>query len=213
MAPQWADPHHDGSATYVSDLAPDLGDTVTVFLRVPKASPVQGALLRVWIDGEQSLIEVQFDRQDERDTWPRADFVAENPVVNYRWLLGGGPAGYQWLNGEGLHNHDVTDAADFRITTHPAPPEWAADAVVYQIFPARFAKSQDHQRRPGRFRRPGTIRSSGGDPRPLCSTTAATSTGSPRILTTSPHSVPTRVLDPDLPAHGPAFGMWRCTRP
>ena len=141
--PEWAQPHHDGSATYVSDLAPELGDTVTVFLRVPRASGVRQALLRVYLDGEQALTATRVDRQDEHETWLRADIPVENPVVNYRWLLDGVPDGYQWLTGTGLHAHDVTDASDFRITTHPAPPEWAGDAVLYQVFPDRFAKSTD----------------------------------------------------------------------
>jgi len=139
----WSSPHHDGSATYVSDLAPDVGDTVTVFLRVPRTSGVTQALLRVYVDGEQDLIATTVDREDERDRWLRADLSVQNPVVNYRWLLDGISGGYQWLNGAGLHHHDVTDAADFRITAHPPPPSWALDAVVYQIFPDRFAKSVD----------------------------------------------------------------------
>ena len=139
----WAVPHHDGSATYVSDLAPDLGDTVAVFVRVPKASGVTQALLRTYVDGEQELSETTVDRETDDELWLRGDVRVENPVVNYRWLLDGVPAGYQWLNGEGVHAHDVTDAADFRITTHPAPPGWASDAVLYQVFPDRFAKSVD----------------------------------------------------------------------
>ena len=134
-------PHHDGSATYVSDPTPDEGDTVSVFLRVPKASGVTRALLRTYIDGEQALTETRVDRESDDEVWLRGDFSVENPVVNYRWLLDGVPDGYQWLNGEGTHDHDVTDAADFRISTHPAPPSWAADAVLYQIFPDRFARS------------------------------------------------------------------------
>ena len=141
--PGWAQAHHDGSATYVSDLTPDVGDTVTVFLRVPRASGVRQALLRVYLDGEQALTATRVDRQDEHETWLRADIPVENPVVNYRWLLDGVPNGYQWLTGTGLHAHDVTDASDFRITTHPEPPAWAGDAVLYQVFPDRFAKSQD----------------------------------------------------------------------
>lgn len=136
-------PHHDGSATYVSDLTPDVGDTVSVFLRVPKASGVKQAMLRTFIDGEQALTETTVDRETEHEVWLRGQFRVENPVVGYRWLLDGVPNGYQWLNGEGTHAHDVTDAADFRITTHPAPPAWASDAVLYQIFPDRFAKSVD----------------------------------------------------------------------
>ncbi len=134
-------PHHDGSATYVSDLTPDVGDTVSVFLRVPRASGVTRALLRAYVDGEQALTEATVDRESEHEVWLRGDIPVENPVVNYRWLLDGVPDGYQWLNGEGVHPHDVTDAADFRLTTYPPPPSWAADAVLYQVFPDRFAKS------------------------------------------------------------------------
>lgn len=134
-------PHHDGSAMYVSNLAPNIDDTVSLFLRVPKASAVTQAMLRTYIDGEQALTETTIDRETEHDVWLRGQLRVENPVVNYRWLLDGVPGGYQWLNGEGLHARDVTDAADFRITTYPAPPAWAADAVLYQIFPDRFAKS------------------------------------------------------------------------
>ena len=141
--PRWSTPHHDGSATYVGNLAPDLGDTVAVFLRVPRASGVRRALLRVYVDGEQALRETVVDRETADEFWLRGEVTVLNPVVNYRWLLDGVPGGYQWLNGEGLHAHDVTDAADFRLTAHAAPPEWAQDAVLYQVFPDRFAKSVD----------------------------------------------------------------------
>jgi alpha-glucosidase len=65
-----------------------------------------------------------------------------NPVVSYRWLLDGGPYGYQWLNGAGIHSHDVADAADFRLSAYDPPPPWAT-GTMYQIFPDRFAKSVD----------------------------------------------------------------------
>jgi len=99
-------------------VAPEVGDLVSVFVRVPKASGVRRALLRTLVDREQSLTETVVDRVTEHDVWLRG-------------------------HGEGVHGHDVTDAADFRITTHPAPPAWAADAVLYQVFPDRFAKSVD----------------------------------------------------------------------
>ncbi len=134
-------PHHDGSATYVSDLSPEVGDTVAVFLRVPRTSGVTRALLRTYVDGEQALTGTTVDRETEHEVWLRGDIHVENPVVNYRWLLDGIPEGYQWLNGEGAHPYDVTDASDFRITTYPPPPAWAADAVLYQVFPDRFAKT------------------------------------------------------------------------
>jgi alpha-glucosidase len=42
----------------------------------------------------------------------------------------------------------VTDAADFRVVAHPAVPDWVADAVVYQVFPDRFARSAAADGRP-----------------------------------------------------------------
>ncbi|MCB0257925.1 MAG: glycoside hydrolase family 13 protein, partial [Anaerolineae bacterium] len=138
----WSLPHHDGSELYVPDPTPKLGGKVTVFLRVPRTSDVSNAWVRVLCDGEPELTQAVIDRQDVRDTWFRAELRVVNPVVSYRWLLNGGPYDYQWLNGTGLHSHDVADAADFRITTFAKPPHWAT-GTMYQIFPDRFAKSVD----------------------------------------------------------------------
>lgn len=139
----WSEPHHDGSALYVSDPAPNLGDTVPVFLRVPREAGVGEVHLSHVADGERLLVEASVDRADEWHTWFRADLPMRNPSVRYRWLLDGGEHGFQWYNGTGLHAHQVGDAADFTLTTHAPPPDWAADAVLYQVFPDRFAKSAD----------------------------------------------------------------------
>ncbi len=138
----WSLPHHDGSETYVPDPHPTLGGRVDVLLRVPRASDVTGAWVRVINDGEPELVQATVDRQDERDTWLRARLPVVNPVVSYRFLLDGGAHGYQWLNGTGLHSRDVADAADFRLSTYAPPPDWAT-GTMYQIFPDRFAKSVD----------------------------------------------------------------------
>ncbi len=136
----WQLPHHDGSELYVSEPNPRLGDTVAVFLRAPRASGVGAAWVRVINDGEPELVPARVDRRDGRDTWFRADLPVINPVVSYRWLLDGGPYGYQWLNGMGLYDRDVADAGDFRLSTYDPPPPWAT-ATIYQIFPDRFARS------------------------------------------------------------------------
>jgi alpha-glucosidase len=138
----WSRPHHDGSALYVPEPNPQLGSKITIFLRVPRTSDVGNAWVRVIIDGEPELVHATVDRRDRFDTWLCAELPVINPVVSYRWLLDGGPYGYQWLNGSGLHNHDVADASDFRISTYDPPPNWATQ-TMYQIFPDRFAKSMD----------------------------------------------------------------------
>ena len=132
----WSQPHHDGSATYVPDPSPSLGGRVSVFLRVPRTSDVTSAWVRVINDGEPELVHATVDRQDQRDTWLRADLPVINPVVSYRWLLDGGPHGYQWLNGAGLHGRDVADTFDFRLSTYAPPPRWATGTMVNSSSPS-----------------------------------------------------------------------------
>ncbi|MFL7838416.1 MAG: glycoside hydrolase family 13 protein [Candidatus Promineifilaceae bacterium] len=138
----YSQPHHDGSEKYVPEPNPELGDKVAVFLRVPLMSDASRAWVRVLVDGEPELVPATADRQDEFNTWLRAELPVVNPVVSYRWLLDGGQYGYRWLNGAGIHSHDVADAADFRLSTYDPPPRWAT-GTMYQIFPDRFAKSTD----------------------------------------------------------------------
>jgi alpha-glucosidase len=141
-------PHHDGASLHVGNDAPSLGETVAVFLRVPRGDGRTGVWARTTPDAEPHFLEGRVDRETATETWWRFDIGVHNPLTGYRFLLGGGPEGYRWVNGTGVHRHDVTDAADFRLTTSPPPPAWARDAVVYQIFPDRFARSAAADVRP-----------------------------------------------------------------
>ncbi|USQ76883.1 glycoside hydrolase family 13 protein [Ornithinimicrobium cryptoxanthini] len=136
-------PHHDGSPLYVSQAAPSAGDTVSVRVRIPHGSRVGAVHVRTAPDGEQEFVTATRTHRDDVESWWQAELVLHNPVTHYRFLLEGGPDGaqtYRWLNGTGLHPRDVPDAADFRIVTYPGPPTWATGAVVYQVFPDRFAR-------------------------------------------------------------------------
>ncbi|GIH93562.1 glycoside hydrolase family 13 protein [Planobispora siamensis] len=141
-------PHHDGAALYVADEAPALGDTVTVLVRVPRGDGAE----RVWIrsphDGEPVFCAGTVDRVTSAETWWRCGLRVRNPVTGYRFLLDGGPRGYRWLNGAGVHAHDVPDTADFRLSVADPPPDWARDGYVYQIFLDRFARSAAAAERP-----------------------------------------------------------------
>ncbi|MBB2986781.1 glycoside hydrolase family 13 protein [Terracoccus luteus] len=143
-----AQPHHDGSGRYVSDLTPRLGGTVDVLLRVPLECDVETVHVRTSPDGEQQFAAARLVRTTDTDAWWSATLTCHNPVTNYRFLLGGGPTKYAWLNGTGMHVRDVPDASDFRLVAHDSPPPaWARGAVVYQIFPDRFARSRAADRR------------------------------------------------------------------
>jgi alpha-glucosidase len=137
-------PHHDGSPLHVSTTAPALGDTVTVFARVPTSAGVRQVHVRTTPDGEPRFTAAAVDRTANGEVWWRAEVEVRNPVTNYRFLLDGAA----WLTAAGVVAHDVPDATDFRLVAYDPPPEWAADAVVYEIFPDRFARSTAADARP-----------------------------------------------------------------
>ena len=86
-------PHHDGSARHVSDIAPELGDTVTVWLRVPHVAAADRVWVRTTPDAEPRFDAATVDHATEWETWWRADVRVRNPVTNYRFLLHGGQGG------------------------------------------------------------------------------------------------------------------------
>ncbi len=140
-------PSHDGSPRYVPQGTPALGETVPVFVRVPASAGVRGVHVRSTPDAEPRFAEGTVDRHTAEETWWRADVEVRNPVTSYRFLLDT-DAGPRWLTAAGVVSHDVPDATDFRLVAHDPPPSWAADAVVYQIFPDRFGRSAAADGRP-----------------------------------------------------------------
>ncbi|GGB43754.1 alpha-glycosidase [Flexivirga endophytica] len=137
-----ARPHHDGSPLYVENQAPQLGETVTVRVRVPHAANVTELHVRQLWDAEPTFAAATVERHTDIEAWWTADVTCHNPVTPYRFLLQGADGEYLWLNGNGLHRRDVPDHSDFRLVTYPAPPAWAVDSIVYQVFPDRFARSK-----------------------------------------------------------------------
>jgi len=133
-------PHHDGSALY-SPESVSLGETVLLRVRVPKD---WGPASRVWVrsvqDGEPRYdAAIRLGSTDGWDWWQAAMLVA-NPVAKYRFLLEAGDQ-YWNLNAQGLFGRDVSDSADFRLTTFAPAPEWLRKGSMYQVFPDRFARS------------------------------------------------------------------------
>jgi alpha-glucosidase len=134
-------PHHDGSDLYVPERPSELGDEITVLLRVSRKTPVEQVAVRYVRDQDPLVAAAELDRETDSHTWWRATFPVWNPSTPYRWLLGGGSFGYTWLNGSGLQPFDVPDADDFVATPEPGGPDWHERSVVYQVFPDRFASS------------------------------------------------------------------------
>lgn len=133
-------PHHDGSALHVPASA-TLGGTVRLRIRIPQG---WGPASRVWVrsvqDGEPRYdAALKLGLADGWEWW-EAEMLAANPVARYRFLLEAGSR-YWSLNAQGLFSRDVSDYADFRLSSFVPAPDWLHKATMYQIFPDRFARS------------------------------------------------------------------------
>ena len=133
-------PHHDGSDLYVSNSAPQIGDKVTLKIRVPNDYLFEKAMLRIYHDGEPRIFEMKLSKKGEVESWYQVTVEILNLQSSYRFaFIGKGK--YEWLNARGLSDHDVHSNNDFQIVAIPGNPEWIKSSVFYQIFPDRFARS------------------------------------------------------------------------
>ena len=133
-------PHHDGSGLHAPRQVA-LGDEALLRVRVPAG---WGRATRVWLrsiqDGEPRYEPCTGLGEADGWAWWEGAMTVTNPVARYRFLLEAGRR-YWTLNAQGLFCRDVSDYADFRLTTFPAAPQWLRAGTMYQIFPDRFARS------------------------------------------------------------------------
>jgi alpha-glucosidase len=136
-------PHHDGSALYVSNQKPQVGDKIKLRIRVHTAL------------GKVKQVRVRFSESGEAFpsppakvvstkngwTWFESVITMHNPYMNYRWFIEMNDGSSYWLNARGLSELEMPDVEDFRMNTFSSAPDWGKKAVMYQIFPDRFAKS------------------------------------------------------------------------
>lgn len=143
-------PHHDSGPLFVPSRPRRLGDHVEVRVWVPTTWPLRAVALRTLVDGEISTATLEPGPELPGGTWWTTSVQVANPVQPYRFCLIGDDAagsgeddvpGYAWLTAAGIVPWDVGDATDFRLVAHEPAPDWVDDAIVYQIFPDRFARS------------------------------------------------------------------------
>ena len=142
-----AEPHHDGSPLHLDDEAPALGSRVGVRVRTHTDNLPDAIWVRTVEDAEPFFAPLAEESREGETVWWRGEVHVRNPVTSYRFMLVYGDS-YSWLNQSGVHDRDVSDAGDFVVSIHPPAPDWARDAVVYQVFPDRFARSASADDRP-----------------------------------------------------------------
>ena len=134
-------PHHDGSAVYLSG-AVVLGSVLDARVRIPKGfGEVARVLSRSNPDREPRFEAAERLAVTPAASWWQAPVVIENPVHGYRFLIMMADGRVFWLNAAGLSDVEPPDSQDFRVAVASDAPAWAAESVIYQIFPDRFARS------------------------------------------------------------------------
>lgn len=138
MYPDWINGvHHDGSALYVSNPMPTLGETITIKLRLPQSAPETGVYLRGVHDGEQYFKEMTPIKGDAANQWYSAELTIHSKVTNYRFKIMSDDGSFIY-NALGVYRADVPDFNDFKLVADLNAPSWVYDSVFYQIFPERF---------------------------------------------------------------------------
>ena len=136
-------PHHDGSALYVANQRPKLGDKIKIRIRIHNSiGKLKQVLIRQSESG-QSTFSPALKPLIHRHGWDWYEGILAipNPEVNYRFFLEATSGESFWLNATGLHELDQPDRDDFRINVHNSVPKWATGGVLYQVMPDRFSRS------------------------------------------------------------------------
>jgi alpha-glucosidase len=137
-------PHHDGSELYVSNQTPKLGDKLKLKIRIHKdLGKVKAVRVRFSESGEAfPTPPAKLVSSGNGWSWYQAEITMYNPYMNYRFYIELTDGSIYWLNARGLSDLEQPDIEDFRINTFSSAPKWSKSAVMYQIFPDRFARSK-----------------------------------------------------------------------
>ena len=136
-------PHHDGSALYVPNQNPKLGEVVKLRIRINEAiGRVTEVRVRFSESGEAFPSEkAKIWKRNGRWSWYEATITLPNPKMNYRFYIKLADGSVLWYNTQGLAVLNQPDILDFRINTFSSAPAWGKKSIMYQIFPDRFARS------------------------------------------------------------------------
>ena len=154
MITRISEPHHDGSALYVSNPAPRIGDSVELRVRVPGDFEVDHIFLRIYQDGEARTLPLRLlepvateSQSNPSDQWWAIEIEIINPKHLYRFALVHDRS-YTWLTAAGVRGYEPNSNTDFVIVAEPCYPAWIASSIFYQIFPDRFATSKRERKLP-----------------------------------------------------------------
>ena len=156
MLPQWIESvYSDGTADFVSNPAPALGETVRVRVRFYEDAPVKAVILRTVPNGADTMLPARPVRRDRGLVWWEAELRMSERRMQYQFYLVAEDAVYFYTQ-RGVSACLPDQSCDFVLLTDYVQPAWVREAVFYQIFPERFCNGD-----PGNDVRTGEYRVDG----------------------------------------------------
>lgn len=135
----WKDSvYSDGTRNYVSCQRPQLGDTVSVRLRMFADAPVEHVMLWTRQNGAQLIQEMQKEKEQNGLAWYKGSFAMEDPRCEYRFYLICADRIFYYTQ-RGIQDYMPDHSTSFVLLADYEQPAWVKSAVFYQIFPERFA--------------------------------------------------------------------------
>ena len=145
---QWHESvYSDGTASFVSDPHPKLGDTVKIRIRMYEDAPVKHVILRSLPNGTEHLQEMQVLKRERGFVYYEAPLKINETRVQYHFYLVCEDVIYFYTQ-KAITTYVPDHSYDFVLLADYVQPAWVKDAVFYQIFPDRFCngeKSNDVQ--------------------------------------------------------------------
>lgn len=129
--------YSDGSALFVSDPQPKLGDRVTIRIRMYADAPVRHIFLRCAPNGGEHVLKMELEKVERGLAYYATQLpITENRMHYHFYLICDDVIYYYTQKAITTYLPDIT--YDFVLLADYVQPQWVKDAVFYQIFPERF---------------------------------------------------------------------------
>lgn len=129
--------YSDGTAAFVSNPSPKLGETVTIRLRMYANHPVKHVFLRSCPNGAERVEEMHLADTAHGLVYYEAPLTMSENRMHYQFYLVTEDAIYFYTQKE-ITTYVPDHTYDFVLLADYVQPEWVKNAVFYQIFPERF---------------------------------------------------------------------------
>lgn len=134
--------YSDGTALFVSNGNPKVGEEIEISLRVIKASPVEEVYIRYLLNGEEIVKKLSLKEVYGGFQYYAIKVKMANPVFQYYFIICTHDEMY-FYNQQGVFDYVISEERDFKIICNFDKPQWTETAVFYQIFVDRFCNGDE----------------------------------------------------------------------